>query len=148
MGTPTKAKSTKNTKIQLGDGGAPESFTTVGEVTSFSGPSAEQNEIDVTNFDSAGREYIGDGLADGGQVTFDMNFVGSDAQQQALRAAVESGVTKNMKVILNDNLSTPTTFSFAAVIKKFDGPKGGIGEAYKASITTRVSGAVTKVYAP
>lgn len=148
MGTPTKAKSTKNTKVQRGDGGGPEVFTTIGEVTSFGAPSREQGEIVVTNFDSAGVEKIGDGLADGGAIQLEMNFVGGDAQQQGLRADVESGVTRNFKIILNDHLSTPTTFSFPALVKKCEGPKGAIGEAYKMTVTLSVAGPDTRSYAP
>lgn len=148
MGTPTKAKSTKNTKVQRGDGAVSESFTTIGELTSFGAPGREQGEIDVTNFDSTAKEFIGDGLADGGTIQLDMNFVGGDGQQQGLRTDCESGVTRNFKIILNDHASTPTTFSFPAIVKKVDGPKGSIGEAYKMSVTLRVAGADTRSYAP
>lgn len=148
MGTPTKAKSTKNTKFQRGDGGVSEVFTTIGEVTSFSAPGREQGEIVVTNFDSDSVEVIGDGLADGGTITLPMNFVGSDAQQQGLRADCDSGVTRNFKLIINDHLSNPTTFTFPAIVKKVDGPKGGVGEAYKMEATLRVAGKPTTTYSP
>lgn len=148
MGTPTKAKSTKNTKIQRGDGGGAEVFTTIGEVTSFAAPSREQGEIIVTNFDSDAVEVIGDGLADGGSISLSMNFVGPDAQQQGLRADAESGVTRNFKLILNDHLASPTTFNFPAIVKKVDGPKGAIGEAYKMDVTLRVAGKDTRTFAP
>ena len=148
MGTPTKAKSTKNTKFQRGDGGGTEVFTTIGEVTGFSAPGREQGEIVVTNFDSDAVEVIGDGLADGGTISLPMNFVGPDAQQQGLRTDCESGVTRNFKLILNDHTSNPTTFSFSAIVKKVDGPKGGVGEAYKMDVTLRVTGKPTVTYAP
>lgn len=149
MGTPSKAKPSKATQIQRGDGGGTEVFTTIGEVMSFSGPSAEVSEIDVTNFDSTAKEYIADALPDGGEVSFDMNFVGSDAQQQGLRTDCVNGTLRNFKLILNDHPTVKTTFSFAAIAKKFDGPKaGGPTEQYKASVTLRVSGAVTITYSP
>lgn len=148
MGTPTKAKSTKNTKVQRGDGGGVEVFTTIGEVTGFSAPGREQGEIVVTNFDSASVEIIGDGLSDGGTITLPMNFVGGDAQQQGLRADCDAGLTRNFKIILNDHLSNPTTFSFPAIVKKVDGPKGNIGEAYKMDVTLRVAGTPVTTYSP
>jgi len=144
----TKAKATKGTKIQRGDGGGSEVFTTIGEITNFSGPSSMVSELDVTSFDSTAREFISDGLPDSGEVTFDLNFVGNDAQQQGLRADCDAGTLRNFKIILADHASTPTTFAFAAIVKKFDGPKGGIAAAYSASISLRVSGAKTVTYAP
>ena len=149
MGTPTKAKSTKNTKMQRGDGATPtEAFTTIGEVTGFSAPSREQGTIVVTNFDSDSVEKIGDGLADGGAITLPMNFVGPDAQQQGLRADVDSGVTRNFKLILNDHTSSPTAFTFPAIVKKVDGPKGEVGGHYKMDVTLEVAGKPTVTYAP
>lgn len=145
----SKAKATKGTKCQRGDGGAPETFTTIGEVLSFAGPSGEVSEINVTSFDSTAKEFISDGLPDGGEFSMEMNFVGGDAQQQALRADIAAGTLKNFKLILNDNTVTPTTISFTALVKKFDGPKGGgVSEQYKASVSLRVSGLPTFTYAP
>jgi hypothetical protein len=144
----TKAKATKGTLIQRGDGGGSEVFTTIGEVTDFAGPGAEVSEIDVTSFDSAAPEYISDGLAAGGDITFEMNFIGNDAQQQGLRTDCQNGTLRNFKVVLNDHATTKTTFSVAAIVKKFDGPKGGQKQAYKASITLRVSGLPSISYSP
>lgn len=148
MGTPTKAKPTKNTQCQRGDGGGSEVFTTIGEVTSFNSPSITVDEIEVTNFDSPAKEYISAGLADGGELALEMNFVGSDAQQQGLRTDATNGTTRNFKFIINDHATTKTTVTFSAIVKMFDGPKGGQGEAYKASVTLRVTGLPTWTYAP
>jgi hypothetical protein len=145
----SKAKATKGTKCQRGDGGATETFTTIGEVMSFSGPTGEVSEINVTSFDSLGKEFISDGLPDSGEFSMEMNFIGNDAQQQGLRADQQNGVLRNFKLILNDHPTTPSTFAFAAIVKKFDGPKGGgVSEQYKTSVTLRISGLPTITYAP
>lgn len=143
----TKAKATKGTAIQRDSDGAG-AYVTIGEVTNFSGPGEAAGQIDVTHFDSAAREFISDALPDGGEVTFDVNFVGSDAQQQGLRTDLRAGTVRNFKVILNDHATTKTTFTFAAVVVGIEGPSGGQGEAYKMSITLKVSGQATIVYAP
>jgi hypothetical protein len=148
MGTPTKAKPTKNTLIQRGDGGGPEVFTTIGEVSSFSSPQVTVEEIDVTNFDSTAKEFISSGLADGGELALEMNFVGSDAQQQGLRTDCYAGTTRNFKFIMNDHATTKTTVNFAAFVKMVDGPKGAVSEAYKMSVTLKVTGTPTWSYAP
>lgn len=62
MGTPTKAKPTKNTQCLRGDGATPtEVFNLIGEVTSFSAPTVTTEEIEVTNFDSTAKEFISSG---------------------------------------------------------------------------------------
>lgn len=143
----TKATSTKNLKLQRGDGGGTEVFTTIGEVTNFKGPSETVAEIEVTSFDSTGKEYIA-GLTDGGDVTFDLNFVASNAQQQGLRTDLRSGTVRNFKIILNDHLTTPTTVIFAAVVKAAPDLSGGVNAAIKASVALRVSGLPVWTYAP
>lgn len=144
----TKAKAAKNTLVQLGDGGGPEVFTTIAEVLSFTGPSEEAAEINVTSQDSTAQEYISSGLPDSPDMNLEVNFVGSSAQQQALAAAVSAGTTHNFKYILNDHATTKTTYTFAAIVKAFQGPSFSTGEAYKATIVLRRTGAVTKSYAP
>lgn len=144
----TKAKASKGTRIQRGDGGGSEVFTTIGEVLSFNGPGEAVEEIDVTSFDSTAKEYISTGLMDGGEVTFDVNFVGSDAQQQGLRTDLRDGTLRNFKIILNDHASSPTTFAFSAIVRSLEGPQAGQGEQYKMSVTLKVSGQPTVTYAP
>lgn len=143
----TAAKAAKGTLIQRGDGGGTEVFTTIGEVTNFSGPGEAIDTIDVTSFDSTGKEFISSGLPDNGEVTFDVNFVGSNAQQQGLRTDLRAGTLRNFKVVLNDHASVKTTFAFAAVVQSLVGPTAGVADAYKMSITLKVSGLATITYA-
>ncbi len=143
----TKASSTAGVKLQRGDGATPtEAFTTIAEVTDVKGPDEKSPTIDVTSFDSAAKEYI-NGLKDSGEMTFDMNFVGSDAQQQGLRADMTNRVKRNFKLILNDHATTPTTLTFAAIVTAFPLTLG-TDAAVKASCTLQISGAVTWAYAP
>lgn len=144
----TKAKASKGTLVQRGDGGGSEVFTTIGEVLSFAGPGEAAESIDVTSFDSVAKEFISTGLPDGGEVTFELNFVGSDAQQQGLREDLRAGTVRNFKVVLNDHAVTKTTFAFSAVVTALEGPSAGQGEQYKMSVTLKVSGQATITYAP
>jgi hypothetical protein len=148
MGTPSKAKPNKNTLCQRGDGGSPEAFSTIGEVTSFSSPQVQTDQIEVTNHDSTAKEFISSGLADGGELSLEMNFVGSDSEQQGLRVDCYAGTTRNFKFVMNDHATTKTTVIFAAFVKMVDGPKAAVGEAYKMSVTLKVTGEPTWTYAP
>ena len=62
----SKATSTKGLKLQRGDGATSEAFTTIGEVTNIKGPSEKVDSLEVTSFDSTGKEYIS-GLTDAGE---------------------------------------------------------------------------------
>lgn len=143
----TKATSSKGVRLQRGDGGGTEVFTTIGEVTNIKGPSEKVQQLDATSFDSTGMEYIA-GLSDSGEVTFDLNFVGSNAQQQGLRTDLRAGTLRNFKLILNDHLTTPTTVSFAAIVLAAPDLSMGVNQVVKASCSLKVSGQPTWTYAP
>lgn len=145
----SKAKPAKGTLLKIGDGGGSEVFTTIGEVLSFTGVGEEVGEIDVTSQDSTGREYISDALPDTPEMSFEVNFVGSNAQQQQLRTDLRAGTLRNFQYVLNDHAVTKTTCAFSAIVKGFDGPSfGAPGEVYKSNITLRRSGLSTWTYAP
>ncbi len=143
----TKAKASKGTLIQVGDGAGSEVFTSVGDVLSFSAPSETMDTIDVTALDDTAKEFIPSGLVDGGECTFDVSFAGADAQHQSLRADLRAGTSRNFKILLNDSSGTKTTFAFTGFVTKFDGAAAGVGEQYKASITIKVTGLPTMTYA-
>lgn len=144
---PTKAKSTKGLKLQRGDGGGTEVFTTIGEVTNIKGPSEKASQLDATSFDSTAMEYIA-GLADSGEITFDVNFVASDAQQQGLRTDLRNGTLRNFKLIINDHATTPTTVTFSGVVTSAPEISGGVSQVIKSSCSIRISGLPTWTYAP
>lgn len=143
----TKAKSTRGLKLQRGDGGGTEVFTTIGEVTNIKGPGEKASQLDATSFDSTAMEYIA-GLSDSGELTFDVNFVGSDAQQQGLRTDMRAGTLRNFKLILNDHATTPTTVTFAAIVTSAPEIAGSVNQVIKASCSLKVSGLPTWSYAP
>ncbi len=141
------ATHTRGTLLKRGDGGGTEVFTLVAAITSFSGPNITSPTVDVTTMDSTAREYI-TGLADNGEITFDAIFVGNNAQQQGLQSDQTAGTTRNFKLIFNDATleANRTTFSFAAVVTGFVF-NGQVDDAWRVSITLKLSGAITKVYA-
>lgn len=143
----TKAVSTKKLKLQIGDGGGTEVFTTIAEVTNLKGPSEKAAQLDATSFDSDAMEFIA-GLSDNGEVAFDLNFVGSNAQQQQLRTDLRAGNKRNFKILVNDNAVTPTTVAFAAIVTQAPELSGGVNAVLKGSGTLKVSGVAAWSYAP
>ncbi len=143
----TNAKSSKGIKLKRGDGAVSEGFTTIGEVKSFKGPSEKVTQIDATSFDSTGMEYIA-GLSDSGEVTFEVLFVGSDAQQQGLRTDLRAGTLRNFKLDLNDHVSDPTIVSFAAIVTAAPDLSASVNQAVTGSCGLRISGLPTWHYRP
>lgn len=63
------------TQLKRGDGGGPETFTAIANVTNIGGPSLSRETYDTTTHGSPDgwREFIG-GLRDGGEVSADINY--------------------------------------------------------------------------
>lgn len=145
MAEPTfsSAISAHGTLFQMGDGGDPETFTTVSEVIDITGPAPERATLDVTNQSSGQiKEYIG-ALIDAGKVSFDVNYIPTDATQDAstgLLSLVLSGVRTNFKVIFPD--AATTTWSFGGLVLGF-APSMGVDAILRTKIDIQVTGALT-----
>lgn len=136
----------QGTLLQLGDGGTSEVFTTIAEVLSLTGPTLTRDTIDVTNQSSTGgfREFI-NGLKDGGEVSFDLNYIPTEATHDAstgLLADYESGVSRNFKLIFPD--TGATTWLFTGVVRDFQ-ISAEVDSQLRASCVIKVSGAPTLV---
>src|SRR4051794_18522986 len=92
----TGARLGKNTEFRRGDGGSPEIFTLVPEITGTIQVGEESPEVDVTNFDSTAVERIPD-LPDGTPIELSMNFK-DHAQQNALIADVKAQINRNYQI--------------------------------------------------
>lgn len=126
--------------ITPGSGTAtPVTYTSVGNLKTFSGFDGQASEIDVTNMASTAKEFRL-GLTDPGHFQVDMDQDNGDAGQQALRAAQVAGTIKNFKLVLPSG-TTPTA-SFTAFVKSFS-TSGGVDQVAKSSAQLRISGAVT-----
>lgn len=82
------------TILYRGDGASPENFTQVCEAFGISGIGETNDQIDATDFCSAGvKEYIA-GLADGSEITLELNFTASAAAaaSMAIQAAMIADV--------------------------------------------------------
>lgn len=135
----SNAIETQGTLIQRGDGAATETFDTIAEITNFDGPGGSASEIDVTSLDSTAREFLM-GLKDEGQFTFGCNLVPGDTAQSGLRDDRDNRTLRNFKIVLTD--ASNTTLTFSAYVMTFS-ISGAVDDKIGASVTLRISGAVT-----
>jgi len=133
------------TLLQLGDGGGPEAFTTIAEVKDISGPDISVDTEDITPHDAVGgwEEFIPTILRSG-EITFDLNFVPSNAAHGdtsgGLINLLKNRTKRNFKMVLP---TSPTyTWAFAAYVTGFSNsePVGGV---LGASVTLKPTGALT-----
>jgi predicted secreted protein len=138
------AVSARGTLLKIGDGAATEAFTSIAEVTNISGPSLSLDTIEVTSHDTSSgwREYIG-GLLDAGEVSFDINFVPTNATHSftsGLIKDLKNRTLRNFKLVFPD--TSNTTWAFAALVTAFDCSEA-IDDVIKGSITLKLSGQPT-----
>lgn len=98
--------------LQLGDAATPEVFTAIAELVDVVPPVETRDSTQVTHHGSPNKrhEYI-PGMADGGTVTFKVNWLPSNATHNkttGLRKTFEEHVNRNWKLILPDSILTIT----------------------------------------
>lgn len=143
----SKASTSKGIKLQRGDSvsGGSTVWTTIAECTNIKGPDEKVSLLDCTSFDSTAKEYKS-GLSDGQPVTFDANFIGSDAQQQGLRTDLRSGALRDYKFIAADSVGDPTSFTFSALVTMVPGLSAGVDQILKGAWELKPSGTITLHY--
>lgn len=113
----TAATPAKGTILKRGDGGGPETFTTIGEQTKITGPNYSQTLTEVTSHDSPSffEEWIA-GKRAAGEVSIEGNYLtGAAPQQVGLLADLAAGTKRNFQ--LSRPISTPEVIAFAAFVK-------------------------------
>ncbi len=141
---PTDAIAAIGTLLKIGDGGTPESFTTIAEVKDISGPEFSATKHDVTphNAASAMAEIIVAKKA-AGDITFKINFVTTGATHSYASGLLldwHNKTRRNWQLVWPD--TGTYTLSFAGFVTGFktsepvDGP-------LEADVTISITGAVT-----
>lgn len=119
---------------------AAETFTTIAEVRSITGPGYTGDTVEVTNHSSTGafREHIAS-LLDGGNLTFDMNFVPREPTQDqtsGLMAAYLTRARKSFKLLMRDGSTLDFLGFCTGMSLTFP-----IDNVQTASVTIKVTGA-------
>lgn len=138
------AVSAFGTLLKIGNGASPEVFTTVAELRTISGPTLTAETIDVTthNTPTPFRRYIS-GLLDGGEVTFDINFIPTDATHgysTGLLKDMTDRTRRNFQIVFPD--TGTTTWLLPTVITGFE-MSSDPADVLMASVTLKVAGPPT-----
>lgn len=138
------AVSAFGTLLKIGDGASPEVFTTVAELRTISGPTLTAETIDVTthNTPTPFRRYIS-GLLDGGEVTFDINFIPTDTTHgysTGLLKDMTDRTRRNFQIVFPD--TGTTTWLLPTVITGFE-MSSDPADVLMASVTLKVAGPPT-----
>lgn len=112
----------------------------VGQVSDISGPSGQKSEIDVTNLNSAGKEYLMS-LPDFGELSFNLFYDGTDVAQNALYADWVSTATPKRKFVIKVADTTQYVIG-EGYVKNFQWSMTK-DDAVKAACSIRISGACT-----
>ncbi|WP_289009512.1 phage tail tube protein [uncultured Thermomonospora sp.] len=125
------------TQLLRGDGGTPEIFTAIANVTSISGPGLSRETIDVTAHDSPDgwMEFVG-GLKDAGEVSADINY--DPSKHDTLVADFDDDEPRNYQLVFPDS----TTWSIQAILTGFE-PEAPYDDKLAASLTFKVTGKPT-----
>lgn len=118
--------------------------TTIAEVTAISPPGMSRDEIEYTHHQSpnAWREF-GKGLKDGGEVSFDINYIPTNTTHNAATGLLGDFGTNTLdtwSLVFPDTLAT--TWSFPGFVTSFE-PDAPIDDKLSASVTIRVAGQPT-----
>ena len=138
----SQAKAAYGTKLKMGDGASPETFTEIPEVGDIKGPKISVKTIDVTTHGSAAsgaNEEIIPSTINGGEVGFPLNYVESDPMHMALIAAAQGRIKKNFQKINPENTKT---IAFAGYVTEF-ALSDPVSDKRQADVTITVSGGLT-----
>lgn len=141
----------QGTLVELGNGGTPtETFTPIAQLKSIDGPSLDTDDIDVTTHDGSDgfHEYI-PGLKEGGELSFDINFIPDNAGHSAASGVLSKYLEDGQSKIHNFAIRFPDASSASGIRWIFPGYVKGFGitapvdDVLGASVTIKVSGRPT-----
>lgn len=109
------------------------------EVNSVNGPSGSANVIDVTHLRSTAKEKL-IGLRDEGQISLDINFIATAANQIKLRESRAGRTQSNVALLFSD--SGNTLAAMKCYVSGF-AITGAVDAKMTGSVTIEINGPVT-----
>jgi hypothetical protein len=131
---------TQGTLFQVETTDSPSTFTTVGEVVGFDGPSGTANMFTTTNLSSTAVEK-NVGLPDYGAFSLSINYDPASTSQDYIWSAFTRQTTVNVKVTLTN--SPAETWTATCYVTAFS-HRVQLDSVVGADITLEITGAVTK----
>lgn len=110
--------------LERGDDASPPVFTRVCQTFGIGGLGQKNDLVDATTFCSGGaKEYIS-GLADGSEITLDLNFespaMADGEVLSGMISDVKNRITRRFQVVADDEVNPPVTFSFDGVCMSWE----------------------------
>lgn len=101
--------------LEIALASAPSSFTYIREVFSATPPNETDDNVEATHMQSPGRrrEYVA-GLSDGGETSYEMNFVAGSATDAFIRSI------RNKKIIARDTFANGVQISYPALRQSYE----------------------------
>ena len=119
---------TQGTQVYIHDTTGTPSVKAIPNVVDIGEFGPQADDIDITNFDSAAKEFL-TGLADNGELTLQLNLDPSNAAHRLLDAKAGNGERFKFAVCLSDGTAAPTLASTV-----FTAPTGRTSYIFEASV--------------
>lgn len=126
--------------IKIGNGLSSETFSTITEVKTFSGPGGSAAVIDVSDLSSTAREKRL-GLKDEGQLSFTINYIPTNTQHALLRTQRSNRQLTSFQLVFTDTGNM--TWDFEAYVSGFS-VSGAVDGVVEAQVTLEISGTITE----
>lgn len=141
----TEARIGWGAELQLGTSSSVDSLVELGEVRSFTPPSDEADEHEVTHLKSPERrkEFI-QGLIDSGELPATINYVPGGATDLMLVDALETGTIRAVRLIIPDTSGTGSAawqITTTGFVKRYSPDEVAPNQPITASLTIRITGA-------
>lgn len=134
----TNAVAAQGTTLAVGTTTDATNFTTLTEISTFSGPVQSSAEYEVTDLSSTAKEFK-QALDDPGTLTMSIFYKGTDTEHILIRDRVGSGTSDFYKLTFADS----SNVTFAAEVNGFTRNASVDGPA-TADVSLRISGALTE----
>jgi Lambda phage tail tube protein, TTP len=130
--------------VQISTAASPDSFQQMDEIKSITPPSNTLDQIDVTHMQSPNRrrEFIS-GLNDGGEFSFEMNFVPGSNTDDFLFDLLNTPVGQSRRRSIVLSFPTGASWSFGGELTTYE-PTVPFDDAMIATATFKVSGDLTR----
>ncbi|MDP3550610.1 MAG: phage tail tube protein [Novosphingobium sp.] len=137
------AKPTFGVVLKIGSSSPPS--TTLSNVFSVSPPRTSRDALDVTTHGSAGgvMEFMPDGVVDPGEMTVSLHYIAGDSNDTACLAALAAAAPYYFIHTVNAASGTYNR-AFQGVVTSYGPDELGVKGKQTASMTIKVSGAVTQ----
>jgi tail tube protein len=122
---------------------SPDLFVAMSEIKSITPPSVDVDQVEVTHMQSPNqfREFIS-GLLDGGEVSFEMNFIPGNTSDDRLFELLNLPTGVSRRRACRISYPNGVTWFFNAEVTGYE-PDVPFDDAMTATVTLKVSGPIT-----